>query len=136
LLLPKPFAVYASINPKIAFGTTNVYIENGFKFFFGKRNSFQQSLAYNQLGKTKNELFFAVNFAHRYVIHNALIEGYPIGDPSGFTINANKEVFLYGINAYYRSKRNDFKIGYQYVSKETEKTYLHMYVVLSLARRF
>ena len=135
-LLPKPFAVYASIEPKVAIGTNNLYLDQGFKFFFGKRNPLLQSMAYNQLGETKNEFFFSVNFAFRYVFHNALIEGYPIGDPGEFVVKANDEIFLYGLTGYYRTKRNDFKLGYQYVSKETIKSDWHIYFTISLARRF
>ena len=136
MLLPKPFAVYASINPKIAVGTYNLHLDQGFKFYFGKRNSLLQSMAYNQLGEAKNEFFFSVNFAYRYVIHNALLEGYPFGNPSEFTLDANKEVYLYGINGYFRTRRNDFKIGYQYVTKETLKADWHIYFTISIARRF
>lgn len=135
-LLPKPFAVYASINPKIAVGTYNVYLDQGFKFFFGKRNSLLETMAYNHLGEAKNEFFFSVNFAYRYVMHNALIEGYPFGKPSEFTLEANKELYLYGINGYFRTRRHDFILGYQYVSKETLKADWHTYFTISIARRF
>ncbi len=132
----KPFAVYAALEPKIAFGTQNLYFDQAFKFYFGKRNSLQRSMAYHQLGETDKEFFFSINFAYRYVFHNALIEGYPIIEKSEFTMDATNELFLYGIEGYYRMKRNDFKLGYQYVSKETPKSDWHIYFVISIARRF
>jgi len=135
-LFPKPFAVYAAVNPKLAIGTQNLYLEQGFKFFFGKRNSLARSMAYHQLGETEKEFFFSINFAYRYVFYNALLEGYPIKNKSEFTVNANNELFLYGIEGYYRTKRNDFKLGYQYISKESSKALWHLYTVISIARRF
>ncbi len=136
MLNPKPFSVYAAISPNIAFGTKDVYVNHEFKFFFGKRNPLLKSLAYNQLGETGKEFFFSINFTYRYVIHNALLEGHLVGDTSEFLVTPNEELFLYGIIGYYRMERNDFKIGYQYISKETNKTRRHLYFTVSVARRF
>jgi hypothetical protein len=136
LLMPEPFCVYAALSPKVAFGTTYIYVDNGFKFFFGRRNPITQTIAYNQLGKFINELFFSVNFFYRYVEHNAFLEGHLIGDDSDFLVEATKHLYLFGIEGYYRTKRNDFRIGYQYSTRETPKTALHLYFTVSIARRF
>jgi hypothetical protein len=136
MLVPKPFAVYAALSPKIALGTTNIYVDHGFQFFFGQRNPLTQSMAYNQLGKVEKEFFFSVNFAYRFVEHNAFLEGHFIRDDSDFLVKANKELYLFGILGYYRTRRNDFKIGYQYITQETPNTTLHLYFTVSLARRF
>jgi hypothetical protein len=136
MLVPKPFAVYVALSPKVALGTTNIYVDQGFKFFFGRRNPLTQSMAYHQLGEVEKEFFFSVNFAYRFVEHNALLEGNLVSDDSDFLVKANKELYLFGIEGYYRSKRNDFKIGYQYLTRETPNTDLHIYFTVSLARRF
>ena len=136
MLLPKPFGVYLALNPKVALGTTNIYIDQGFKFFFGRRNPLTQSIAYHQLGEFEKEYFFSVNFAYRFVEHNAFLEGQLISDDSDFLVKAKKELYLFGVEGYYRTRRNDFKVGYQYVTQETPKAALHLYFTVSLARRF
>ena len=136
MLLPKPFGVYVSLSPKVALGTTDIYIDQGIKFFFGRRNPLTQSIAYNQLGAVEKEFFFSVNFSYRFVEHNALLEGHLINDESDFLVKANKELYLFGVDGYYRTKRNDFKIGYKYVTQETPKAGSHIYFSVSIARRF
>jgi hypothetical protein len=136
LLIPRPFSVYAALTPKVAAGTTHIYIDQGFKFYFGRRNPLTQSMAYNQLGTYEKEFFFSVNFCYRYVDHNAFLEGHLIGDNSEYLVEARKELYLFGIEGYYRIRRNDFKIGYQYITPEAQRTAQHVYFTVSLARRF
>lgn len=136
LLNPQPFSVYASIQPKIAFGSRDIYVDHSAKFYFGNRNPLKESLAYNQVGPTKNELFFSINFTYRYVGHNALLEGHLGGDKSELLVTPVRELFLYGLEGNYRSRRNDIKLGYQYMSSESALTSWHVYFTISVARRF
>lgn len=136
LLNPEPFSVYAAIQPEIAFGSKDIYIDHSAKFYFGNRNPLQESLAYNQVGATQNELFFSINFTYRYVGHNALLEGHLGGDNSEFLVPPVRELFLYGMEGCYRSRRNDIRLGYQYVSSESPLTKWHIYFTISVARRF
>lgn len=135
-LNPDPFNVYVALVPEIALGTRDVFIDHGIKFYFGDRNPFEHTMAYQQLGTVEKELFFSVNFTYRNVIHNALLDGHPIHDTSTFLIDSNKEMYFYGVEGYYRTSRNDFKVGFQYSTKETVTTVFHMYVTMSVARRF
>jgi hypothetical protein len=124
------------MQPRIAFGSKDIFIDHTAKFYFGKRNNLEQSLAYNQLSATKNELFFSINFTYRYVAHNALLEGHLGGDNSDLLVSPVRELFLFGMESCYRSRRNDIKLGYQYVTSESPLTKWHIYLSVSLARRF
>lgn len=135
-LNPDPFNVYVALAPEIALGTRDIYVDHAIKFYFGNRNVLSKTMAYSQLGTVEKELFFSVNFTYRNVIHNALLEGHPIHDNSTFLIDSNKEMYFYGVEGYYRTDRNDFKAGFLYSTKETVTTVFHMYVTMSVARRF
>lgn len=135
-LLPNPFSVHVALSPEVAFGTRDVYIDHGVKFFFGQRNTLSKTMAYQQLGAVEKEFFFSFNFTYRNVIHNALLEGHLIEDDSPLLIESKREAYFYGLEGYYRTLRNDFKIGCQYSTRETASTVFHMFVTLSVARRF
>lgn len=135
-LLPNPFSVYFALSPTTAVGTKDVYVQNDLVFYFGKRNSLKNTIAYNQLGKLKNEFFFAVRAGYRYVFHDTMLEGNLLRDTSVFLVEPYHNVFIYNVELYYRKGRNDFKFFYNFLSAETKTTENHMFVTLSLARNF
>ena len=135
-LNPNPFSVYFALSPTIAFGTKDVFLQQDVVFYFGKRNPLHKSIAYNQLGKLKNELFFAVRAGYRYVVHNTMLEGSLIKDSLVLLVEPYQNFFIYNIEMYYRWGRNDIKLFYNFNSPETKKADYHMFVTLSLARNF
>ena len=135
-LLPNPFSVHFALSPTIAFGSKDIYLQNDAVFYFGKRNPLHKSIAYNQIGKLKNELFFAVRAGYRYVIHDTMLEGNLIKDSSVFLVEPYQNFFIYNVEMYYRRGRNDFKLFYNFNSAETKKAENHMFVTLSIARNF
>jgi len=135
-LAPNPFSVYFALSPTTAVGTKDIYLQNDLVFYFGKRNGLKNTIAYNQLGKLKNEFFFAVRAGYRYVFHDTMLEGNLLGDTSVFLVEPYHNVFIYNVEFYYRVGRNDFKFFYNFLSAETKNTENHMYVTLSLARNF
>ena len=131
-----PFSVYFALSPEIALGSKDVYLQQDVVFYFGKRNPMHQSTAYNQIGKLKNEFFFATRFGYRRVIHDTMLEGNLINESSILLMDPLKNVFFYKVEIHYRKKRNDFKLYYNYESSRTKRAKSHYYVTLSLARNF
>jgi elongation factor P hydroxylase len=135
-LSPNPFSIYFAINPSAAIGIKDVYIQNDFAFYFGKRNSILNTSAYNQLGVLQNELFFCFRAGYRYVAHNTMLEGNLIGDSSVFLVEALHNLILINAEIYFRRGRTDIKLFYNYSSSETSITENHLNMTLSLARNF
>ena len=104
--------------------------------FIGKRNAMKASMAYEQISLTDNELFFSLILAHRYVIHDTLLEGSLIGDSSEVLREPYQNLYIFKMGVYYRLKRNDFKLIYNYESSETKRAEPHTYVTISIARSF
>jgi lipid A 3-O-deacylase len=135
-LLPNPFSVYMAWRSGLAMGTKDFYIQNEGRFYFGKRNGLMNTMAYRQLGEIKPEFFFVVTFAHRYVMHDGLLEGAILGDNSEFILNPINNLFIYGIEGFYRKRRMEFKLGYKYSSPKAATTDVHSWITLSVARNF
>ena len=135
-LIPNPFSVYFAISPSAAIGTKDVYLQNDFVFYFGKRNSITQTVAYNQLGVLNNELFFGIRAGYRYVAHDTMLQGNLIGDSSDFLVEPNNHLLLINTELYFRRGRTDIKIFYNIKSSETKNTDYHLTMTLSIARNF
>lgn len=131
-----PFKVFAAWEPGIAMGTKDIYIQNGATFYFGNRNALQNTMAYHQLGSVAREFFFALNFNYRYVMFDGLLEGNLVGDNSVFVLNPVDHLFTYGFEVFYRKKRMEYNVGYNYSSPKAPTTKLHTWISISIARNF
>lgn len=135
-LAPNPFGVHLALASTVAYGTKDVYVEPEMIFYFGRRNPLDSSIAYDQIGSTDPEIYFTLRLAHRFVTHNAFLQGNRNGDNSPFTVEPNKNVTIFGIDLYHRSKQNDYKFGYHSNSKEAPGLKTHKYISLGYARSF
>jgi len=135
-LAPNPFGVHLALGSNVAYGTKDVYVEPEVVLYLGRRNPISSSIAYDQVGSTEREIYFTISVAHRFVTHNAFLQGNRNGDDSPYTIEPNKNVTLFGMDLYHRSKRNDYKFGYHSISKEAPGLMKHKYVSLGYARSF
>ena len=135
-LNPNPFSIYFTISPSAAFGIKDLYLQNDFVIYFGKRNSIQNTTAYNQLGVLNNELFFGIRAGYRYVVHDTMLEGNLIGDSSEFLVDPYDHLLIVNAEFYFRFGRNDMKLFYNYLSTETKNVENHLNITLSLARSF
>jgi hypothetical protein len=133
---PNPFSVHFAFSPQVSFGNRDIYAQQEAAFFFGRRNPLQTTSAYQQLGSIENEYFFAVRLAYRYIFQNALLEGDLLGDSSLFLIKPHRNMFLYKFDMNARLKRHNLKITYHYATRETRRTYPHLYLTFSIARTF
>jgi lipid A 3-O-deacylase len=136
LLVPGPFSMYFTISPSGAVGTKDMYLQYEMGLLFGNRNKLNNSSAYSQLGILKDEFFFATKAAYRYVWHDAVLEGNQWHDSSIFLVEAEQKRFIFTFEFYKRWKRNDFKLGYNYLTRATEETKAHLHFTISLARNF
>ncbi len=135
-LEPNPFSVYVAINPIGALGTKDIYLQNDVAFYFGKRNPMNTTSAYNQLGDFKKELFFSIRLGYRYIFHDALLEGNIIEDFSVFLKEPYQNLFLYNFELFHHNKRNNYKLGYNFFTPQTDGTKPHWYMVFSFMRSF
>lgn len=128
--------IIAATRPALALGTKDYYIENQAKIYIGKRNDLQNTVAYRQLGSIKSEVFIALQGSYRFVIHDAMLEGSIITDNSEFTLEPKQDLFFYGAEGYWRTRRMDFKIAYTFVTRRAISTRTHGYTTFSISRNF
>ncbi|MEL6811309.1 MAG: lipid A-modifier LpxR family protein [Bacteroidota bacterium] len=133
---PNPFSVHFAASPSATIGNRDIYAQPEVAFFFGRRDPIGTTSAYNQLGSIKNEYFFAIRMAYRYVFHNALLEGNLIGDSSSFLIDPYKNMFLYSFEANARLKRFNLLIAYNFATPQTRKTDPHLFMTFGVTRAF
>ncbi len=130
------FSIHFALQPKIAFGTKDIYAHPEVAAYFGRRAIMSESMAFNQIGTTTKEMFFAFRAGYRFVNHNAMIQGNVFGDDSVFTLDPNSPLFYFGFDFKHRFGQNDYWFGYRRNSAETQTTRAHRFVTLSYARQF
>lgn len=135
-IAPEPFGVRFAIQPNLALGSRDIYIEPETIFYFGRRNEIGKSIAYDRLGSTDREIYFALRASFRSVLYNGLIEGNLFGDNSPVLKEPTNSIWRFGFDFYHRFQRNDYKFGVRYNSSETEQSQRHKYVMLSYGLRF
>lgn len=120
-----------------SFGTKDIYLENGISYFFGSLNAFQNSSRTGIVDtSTSKEFFGYVSVGYKYVVHNTLIQGSILTDDVLFTTDITKHILKTEIGAVLQSKRNTFKIVYNFNTKETPLSTSHIYGSLVYARSF
>lgn len=135
-LAPNPFGVRVALSPKLAFGTRDIFGEAEAVIHFGRRNEVNKSIAYNRLGSSEREIYFALRFAYREVLHNGLIEGNLLGDDSPVLRETEASLLLFGFDFNHRFDQNDYKVGIRYNTKEAPNAESHIYLQLSYALSF
>ena len=130
------FGVHLGLQSKFAFGTKDIYAQPELITYFGKRNTMSYSSAYKKIGSIDRELFFVLRAGYRFVVYNAMLEGNIFGDNSTFVVNPKNTVFCAGFDLQHHNYHNDYWLGYRFNSKETAKTKMHKYIILSYARSF
>lgn len=120
-----------------ALGTKDIFVENSLGYVFGRFNPFHNSSVNGFIDSTiTNEFFGFFNIAHRYVIHNTLIQGSLNYDDVLFTTNIERHVFKFNIGTAVKFKRNALKLIFNFNTKETPKSSSHSYGTLSFSRTF
>jgi len=93
-LVPNPFGIRVALKPSVAIGSRDIYFEPEAIIYFGRKNKINNSIAFNQLGSNKREIYFSFRFAYRNVFYNGLIEGNLFGDSSEITTNLESGIIL------------------------------------------
>ena len=118
-------------------GTKDIYLENEISYYFGKLNNFQNSSRTRISGdNTAKEFFGYIALGHKYVVHNTIIQGSIFNNNEPFTTGIENHVFKTEIGAVLQSKRNFFKVFYNYNTKENSLSTSHIYGSLAYARSF
>ncbi|MFD2586483.1 lipid A-modifier LpxR family protein [Croceitalea marina] len=135
-IVPNPFGVRFALKPNLALGSRDIYAEPEAIFYFGRRNEVAKTIAYDQIGSTDREIYFALRASYRSVFYNGLIEGNLFGDNSPVLKEPSNGIWRLGFDFYHRFQRNDYKFGLRYNSAETQLSQKHKYVMLSYGLRF
>jgi hypothetical protein len=135
-LAPNPFGVRLAVKPEVAYGSRDQFIQPEVVAYFGRRSDMNSSIAYNQIGSTEREIFFAFRFAYRWVGYNGLLVGNAFGDDSVYLVEPLESYYRVGFDFKHRFKQNDYIVSYRFHSDETSMTQTHQYLILSYARSF
>ncbi len=136
LMSSQPMGIYIALNPKLALGTKDMYVQQDFVMYFGNKQPAYNSIAYDQIGSTQKEFFVAVRVGYRYVFHDTMLEGNLLGDSSLLTMNPVQNIFIYNIENYFRYKQYDVKLFLNFISKRTQRAQEHLYFSFSLGKQF
>lgn len=135
-ITPAPFGVRFALKPNIALGSRDIYAEPEAIFYLGRRSKVQNTIAYDRLGSLEREIYFALRFSYRQVFHNGLIEGNLFGNNSIRTKDPENSIYKLGLDFYHRSKKNDYKLGLRYNSRQTAPARSHRYLMLAYGLQF
>lgn len=130
-LAPNPFGVRLAATPRLAIGSRDIFGEAEAVVHFGRRNPIDTSIAYDRLGDNAREIYFALRFAYRQVLHNGLIEGNLFGDNSTIIREIQNSLLRLGFDFNHRFNRNNYKVGIRYQSAEAVGADSHIYLELS-----
>jgi len=120
-----------------AIGTKDIFLENSIHYFFGNYNDLQNSSRLGSIDATSTKEFYGlISIGHRYVAHNTLIQGSIFKDDVLFTTAATKHLFKLKFGAVYKTKRNAFKLIYNFNSRETPLSTSHGFGTFIFSRDF
>jgi len=135
-LAPNPFGVRFALKPSVAIGSRDIYFEPEAILYFGRKNKISNSIAFNQLGSNKREVYFSFRFAYRSVFYNGLIEGNLFGDNSLVLRETENSLLRMGFDFHNRNNHNNYKFGIRYNSSEAVNSQVHKFIILSYAYSF
>lgn len=113
-------------------GNKDIFLGNDISYFFGNFNDFQNSSRLNLVDMNNRKEFFGfISAGYKYVALNSLIQGSPFSDRDPFTTIATNHVFQLSAGSVLRTKKNLFKLGCYYNTKETPLSASHVYGTLT-----
>ena len=116
----------------LSIGSKDTFLENNVYVFFGKINTFQNSSRIAAIASNSSKEFFGfLGGGYKYVLLNTLIQGSPFKSNDPFTTIAEKHVFNLKFGGVLRTKRNFFKLEYNYNTKETPLSKSHAFGVFT-----
>ena len=136
-LLPNPFGIRLALQTEMAWGSLERYFQPALTLFLGRRGDLDNSIGHQRLGSLEREIFIALRLSYRQLGYNSLIEGNKRGTPSPYTTEGLDGVWRFGLDFNHRYRRNDYKVVYRIIGKETpEQSRFHQYIGLGYALGF
>ena len=118
-------------------GTKDIFIENGVRYTFGKINSFNHSSRIGAIDSSlTNEFYGLLGIAHRYVIHNTILQGGITRNETSFTVSPTRNIFKLEAGAVLKRKRNTFKLILNFNTRESAIATSHRFGSIIYARSF
>jgi len=118
-------------------GTKDNFLENDIRYVFGKFNPLKNTSRIGAIGATNSKEFYGyISIAHRYVAHNALIQGSLFRDEVLFTTSIENHLLKLEIGSAIKVKRNIFRIAFIYNSRETPLAASHSYGTITYGINF
>jgi hypothetical protein len=133
---PNPFSITFALQPTIALGTKDRYLQQEAIVYFGRKNETSKSIAYNQLNSLEREIYFSLSTGYRYVGYNDLLQGVLTQNSPALNRDIERWVLRLNFDFHHRSGKNNYKFGYRYNSNETRLSNNHKYLILSYGRSF
>ncbi len=120
-----------------AVGTKDIFLENNIHYFFGNYNELKNSSRLGSIDATSTKEFYGlISAGYRYVAHNTLIQGSIFKEDVLFTTDISHHIFKLKFGAVYKTKRNAFKLIYNFNSKETPLSTSHGFGTFIFSRDF
>ena len=131
-LAPIPFGVSIVPTPSVTYGTKDIYAEMGGEIFFGRKSPIRKSMAYGQIGDLEREIYFSIHWNYRWVSRNVLFEQ----NLPGLIQEPNSHVKLTAYKFHHRFNKNEYRVGYYFVSSEAQGLGNIKYLQVSYGRSF
>lgn len=136
-LAPNPFGVRIALSGEAAWGSLEEYIQPEVAVYLGRRGDLNTTIGHQRLGSLEREIFMVLRGSYRRLGHNSLIEGNRGNSDSPFTTEALRGVWQFGFDFNHRYGRNDYKVVYRIIGKETpDQSRFHQYIGLAYALAF
>lgn len=118
-------------------GTKDIFIENGVRYTFGKINTFNNSSRIGAIDSSlTNEFYGLFGIAHRYVVHNTILQGGITRNETSFTVSPTRNILKLEAGAVLKRKRNTFKFILNFNTKENAEARSHRFGSIIYARSF
>lgn len=135
-LAPNPFSVHLAVQSEMGLGSRDTYVQPQLIAYFGRRDSLEQSIAYDRFASNSREIFFSFSMGYRFVAHEGLLEGNSFGDNSIFVTTAETTQLRIGFDFQHRKEQNQYRVGYRYNSSAALNMKSHQYIILAYAFAF
>lgn len=115
-----------------SFGSKDIFVGNDVYYFFGNFNNLQNSSRLNLVDSKRTKEFFGfISAGYKYVLLNTLIQGSPFNSRDPFTAIATNHLFKLSTGGVLKTKKNIFKVGFYYNTRETPLSKYHIYGALT-----
>lgn len=120
----------------VAFGTKDIFIENGLEWFWGSHYNFFENAFTGISNHLAKEWFLTIGAFYKYTFYNALIEGSLFNNKAPFTKEIENHVGLIRLRGFYKVNNKSLEMSYHFNSKENKEASSHSFLSIKLSIYF